>query len=297
MKPMLPEDREFEERAEVSRRYREAADEEPSARIDAAILEAARREAARPAVVRNWRTPAAVAAVLVIGVSVSLLTREGIDPLPPLDQTRRQAEVARPAAPTLAMKADPAPKGKPDLQSRPSRERSERADREAESRAGEEALVGRSTGADQATPAPAVAAPVPPPAQQFDAPVATAQAPAAQQPSANPPAAQSRVEGALRENSGEKAPQGKPAEEKKALADAMQEGPAKSLRKEESAAAVAPAMRASPEQWLRAIGDMVRGGRQTEARAQLAEFRTRYPGYRLPEELLAFERQVAPATK
>src|SRR5690349_17427336 len=99
MKPTLPEDREIDaEAADISRRYREAASEQPSPRIDAAILEAARREAARPRVVRNWQVPAAVAAVLVIGVSLSLLTREGVDSLPPLDQSRNQAEVAKSAA-------------------------------------------------------------------------------------------------------------------------------------------------------------------------------------------------------
>lgn len=298
MKPMLPEDREIEEEsAEVSLRYRETAGAEPSARIDAAILAAARREARRPAVARNWRVPAAVAAVLVIGVSVSLLTREGIETLPPLDQTHRQAEVAKPAAPSLAMKAEPAPKGKLDLRSRPTRDRSERADREAEARPAEEALVGQSAGTSQ-SPTPGMAAPAPPPVQQFDGPAATAQAPAAKEPSENSLAAQSRVERTLRENSsGKEAPQEKSAAEKKALADAIEEGPAKALRKEESVAAVAPAVRQPPEQWLRSIEDMIRNGRQAEARVQLAEFRKRYPDYRLPEALQAFERETAPATK
>jgi len=315
MKPTLPEEREFEEQgAEVSRRYREAAGDEPSARVDAAILEAARREAARPAVVRNWQAPAAVAAVLVIGVSVSLLTREGIDPLPPLEHAAKQSELARPAAPSLAMKPESAPKSKLDLRSRPSRDRGERADREAEVRPGEQAFIGQSADVSR-TPepgmvapgmvapgmvAPGVAAPAPAPAQQVDAPSATAaaQAPVAQAPSQNPPAAESRAESSSRENSsGVRALQEKPAAEKKALADAPEELRAKSLRKEQAVGAAAPAVQPPPEQWLRSIEEMIRNGRQAEARVQLAEFRKRHPDYRLPEALQVFERDTAPPHK
>lgn len=298
MKPTLPEDREIDaDGAEVSRRYREAATEEPSARIDAAILDAARREAQRPIAVRNWQMPAAVAAVLVIGVSLSLLTREGLDPLPPLDQSPSQAEVAKPAAPSLAMKADPAPKGKFDSLSRPSRDRGERVDREAEIRSHEEALAGQSAGASPSKP-PAVAAPAPPPAQQFDSPVAAAQAPAARERSENHPVAQSRMEETPGDNSSEKrALQEEPVAEKKALADAAEASRARSLRKEESVAAVAPAVQQPPEQWLRNIEEMIRSGHQAGARVQLAEFRKRYPDYRLPDALQAFEREAAPAAK
>lgn len=301
MKPTLPEDREIDqEGAEVSRRYREAAREEPSARVDAAILEAARREAGRPAIVRNWRTPAAVAAVLVIGVSVSLLTREGVDPLPPLDQSRRQADVAKPAAPSLAMKSEPAPAARLDLRARPSRDRSERADREAAVRPGEEAFADQPAGAGQ-SPVPEVAASAAPPAQQFDAPVAAAQAPSLQEsPSDKPSAARSGAESSTGESAvaGNAATQGL-IQEKKALADAQEESRAraKSLHKEESVAAVAPAARQSPEQWLRSIEDLIRNGRPADARLQLAEFRKRHPDYRLPDTLQAFEREAAPLPK
>lgn len=282
MKPTLPEDREIDrEGAEVSRRYREAAGEEPSARIDAAILAAARREAGRPAIVRNWRTPAAIAAVLVIGVSVSLLTREGIDPLPPLEQSRGQADVAKPAPPSLAMKSEPAPKAGLDLRSRPSRDRSERANREVEVRPGEEA---QSAGEVQ-SPVPEAAAPA-----------GTAQGPSLQEspadklPSAEPGATRPTEEKSLAE--------GYRPQEKKALADAQQEvrAQAERLRKEELVAGAAPAVRQSPEQWLRSIEDLLRNGRPADARSQLAEFRKRYPDYRLPEALQAFEREAAPAT-
>jgi hypothetical protein len=290
MKPTLPDDREIgEEAAEISRRYREVASEQPSPRIDAAILDAARREAARPPVVRNWQIPAAVAAVLVIGVSLSLLTREGVDSLPPLDQSRKQAEVAKPSAPSLAMKSE-AFKNDVDARSRPSRDRSERGDREAEVRRGEEAVIGHSQ--VPAAPAPA---PPPPPVQQFDAPAATAQAPAANATADSVARAQSGVVEALKEpRPAEGSLQDEQAAEKKALTDAAGESRAKSLRKQQSAAVTAPR---SPEQMLRDIEELIRNGRQADARLQLAEFRNRYPDYRLPEALQAFEREARPDKK
>lgn len=292
MKPMSPEDRQIdEEAAEISRRYREAAGEQPSPSIDAAILDAARREAGRPAVVRNWQVPAAVAAVLVIGVSLSLLTREDVESLPPLDQAHKQAEVARPEAPSLAMKAEPVPKGKLDLQSRPSRDRSERRDRQAEARHGEESFIGQS-----AVP------PAPPSVQQFDARVAKEPAESAvteSAPGRNPGAAQSGAADALKENVPAQEPeQGRPAPEKKVLADAAEEKRATVLRRQESATAAAPAaMPRSPEQWLRDIEEMIGSGRQSDARLQLAEFRKRHPDYRLPDALQSFEREAAAGTK
>jgi hypothetical protein len=39
----------------------------------------------------------------------------------------------------------------------------------------------------------------------------------------------------------------------------------------------------SPEQWLLAIDDLKRQGRHEEAEKQLAEFRKRYPDYRIPQ--------------
>ena len=43
---------------------------------------------------------------------------------------------------------------------------------------------------------------------------------------------------------------------------------------------------ASPEQWLQGIADLKRQGRNEEAENQLAEFRKRYPDYRIPEAIL-----------
>lgn len=270
MKPTSPEDREIEEMsADVSARYRAAANDEPSSRVDAAISEAAQREAGRPRFVRNWQMPAAVAAVLVIGVSLSLMTRVGVDSLPPLDQSPdKGVEMAKPAAPSLEMQVGSAPKRKLDLQSRPSRERSERADREAKLRPGEDSVASQAAGTAQSEP-PDIAAPPPPSVRQFD-PSAAVRAPSAGEPVA------------------EEAPAG-----------SADENRAKSLRREVPPASAArpQADNQPPEQWLRAIEDLLKGGKDTDARAQLAEFRKRYPDYRLPETLQAFEREPSPAPK
>jgi len=42
---------------------------------------------------------------------------------------------------------------------------------------------------------------------------------------------------------------------------------------------------ASPEKWLARIGELRREGRDDEANRQLAEFRRRFPDYRIPEPL------------
>jgi TolA-binding protein len=61
--------------------------------------------------------------------------------------------------------------------------------------------------------------------------------------------------------------------------------------RESRAISAAPAD--APEEWLKRIGDLLRNGKTEQAREQLAEFRKRYPDYRLPETL----RELEAATK
>ncbi len=87
MKPTLPEDRELEEMSsEVSEHYRSGAQDEPSARLDAAVLAAARRKMEQPRQRRNWQMPAAIAAMLVLGVSLALIVRDNEPPLSSLER-------------------------------------------------------------------------------------------------------------------------------------------------------------------------------------------------------------------
>jgi len=316
MKPMSPEEKELEEMgAEVSARYRDGADAEPSARIDAAILEAARREAARPRV-RNWHVPAAVAAVLVIGVSLSLRTRDDFGTLPPPEApARAPVELAKATAPSLEpqaseSKAAPAAKQKYDQLARPSRERSERSGRDTEGRDAHD-MAARET-AQEAARADEREASAPPAAAQQDAqapPAAAqkdAQAPAAgAQSNVQPPvAAQSRprvlAEEAQAPPAVAQTPAAAPApapEEalaaKKAARDEADPGRrVASLRKKEGAAA---GSFRNADDWIRAMEALLRDGKKEDARLQFAEFRKRYPDYKLPASLNDLEREAGAA--
>jgi hypothetical protein len=60
------------------------------------------------------------------------------------------------------------------------------------------------------------------------------------------------------------------------------------MRREKFSAATAGSnfTYASPEQWLQGIADLRKQNRDDEADRQLAEFRKRYPDYRIPKEML-----------
>jgi hypothetical protein len=71
-----------------------------------------------------------------------------------------------------------------------------------------------------------------------------------------------------------------PRRQQRARAEISREAPAA------AAALGAAADRRSPEQWLLGIDDLKRQGKHEEAERQLAEFRKRYPDYRIPEAML-----------
>src|SRR5229473_5111649 len=248
MKPMSPEEQELEElRSDLSGRYRAGSTEEPRAHLDAAILAAAWREVARSRFTRNWHWPASIAAVLVIGVSLALMTSEIEDPLPPADKSAGvAADKAKQAVPALALKQEPQARPAPRLgierESRPSRERSAGSEREADTR---QNLAAER--ADSVAAAPSVAA--------------SASAPALRQLEA----AVTVVEPV--------------AEQKSALADPARGKRATVVpRKEATPSPGAPAD--APEEWLKRIGDLLRNGKTAQAREQLSEFRKHYPDYR-----------------
>jgi Meckel syndrome type 1 protein len=104
--------------AEVARRYRALATEEPSAVLGEAIRAAARRAAAsRPGGFRaaRWAVPVSAAAVLVLSIGVVLRMQQeepGIEsslPVREVPEPRREAPAAPPTAPaSLEKKAVPA---------------------------------------------------------------------------------------------------------------------------------------------------------------------------------------------
>ena len=120
----------------LSRRYRELPREEPSADLDAAILAASRRAVGAGPRARksSWMVPTSIAAVLVLGVGVSLrmqLEQPGIEtsapsssaseyPVPaaePAGQPKPQAEAPVPApqpklSDAVPMREQPSPAAK-----------------------------------------------------------------------------------------------------------------------------------------------------------------------------------------
>ncbi len=258
MKPTSPEGRDLEKMSsEVSERYRAGAEDEPPARLDAAVLAAARREVEQLRHRRNWQMPASIAAMLVIGVSLVLLVRDNEPPLPSLDRPAAdEAKLAKSAPPQLAMKAQPKARADSHREDRPSRERSARPDREPVAR-DEAAATQEDTASGTAAP----------PASAPAAPVVAGPAKSAQQE-------QSRIAESSDFSSSKKA---------KALADAATQSrpSAQALRKED---ATAPAQR---QDWLGKIDDLLRDGKEAEARRQLLGFRQQYPHYPLPERLQA----------
>ena len=69
----------------------------------------------------------------------------------------------------------------------------------------------------------------------------------------------------------------------------MESAPAAAMRRADVAARpssdLAKLAQHSPEQWLQGIADLKRQGRDEEAEKQLAEFRKRYPDYRIPDAI------------
>lgn len=292
MKPTSPEDRELEEmRAEVSERYRSAANDEPPPRLDAKILEAARAETRPARRKREWQVPASIAAVMVLAVTLGLAVR---DHEPPFDSmsaqpAREEAKLAKPAAPQLAMKAQSRQKVEADREARPSRERSERPDRQLLAARDEAEKAKQDVPAAASIPAAGDVADASPPAA--GAPSSpTASAPAA---SAAPrPPAQVGVRGF----SGEPEMTAKAREQADAgpsasgeLQDKKLANASVGLKRSESMQALRKQEEPppAPQDWIRRIEDLLRQGKQADARDQLLAMRRQYPAYPLPEALQA----------
>ena len=259
MKKTSPEDRDLEKiSSEVSERYRPNAQDEPSARLDAAVLAAARREVGQPRRRRNWQMPASIAAVLVIGVSLVLIVRDNEPPLPSLERpAANEAKLAKAAPPHLAMKPQASTNSNLHRE-RPSRERSARPDREPIVR---EEMAAAPDAAAREKGAAGAAAP-------------TVQAPAA------PPKGVEHEQSQMAD-SRDYSPGKNKAEESAVAAARLPQSERDEVRKQDGAAAVKPA------EWLRRIDDLLRVGDEGTAREQLRDFRKQFPLYPLPQRLQA----------
>ncbi len=242
----------------ISRLYREAANEVPPPALDAAILAAARAQAARPAPRKRsawvrWMAPASALATLVLGVSIALLV---------------QREQVIPEAVERMNQSAPQPQNAP---------------------AADSAGSANTRAADRAAPAvpakkeaPAAAAPAPALPAQRSQPGAAAKATAEAFPAER---------GTL---SAEPAPAAAGAAAPQNASSANAARDAASGRMEAGAPAAAAGKLAPMRQgaaprsaaaWLEDIRRLRQQGRDAEAAEQLAQFRRAYPGYAIPPDL------------
>jgi len=296
---------------ELSRRYRELAREEPARASDDAILAAARRAVeARPAPLvaptgrRRWFVPVAAAAVIVLSAVVTLnVQREQPDiestpqyappaaarkdeaaPIPPRAEMKeerqhpqpKEAEAPRdqvealtkPESPQRARQKPPAPPaGEPQLAAK--------AATEAKPQANGERFT--------PDPAPVATAPAaaPPPPAPAPAPVQAPQMQMQQPAAATRPAP--RAEDSAGVAAGAAPPAG--ASERRSTG-ALRDGP-----RQDSSSMLYKREIEPPEKILERIATLRREGRAKEADDLYAEFKRRYPDYRIPD---ALREQVLP---
>lgn len=263
---------------ELERIYRAAGGEEPPSHLDDAILAAARRSvASRPkpmrVAMRQWGPPVALAATLLLAVTLSLMVFE--------EQKELDIEKAAqaPSKPAPVQRQEPPSEfaGKREQASPPrselsrSREESARSDRPAVAQpaprpdaASQAEISGPAVPAEQAQPSPA-AAPSAPPAELMRSRDAAPGRPSA--------------------NDARTVPSPAPSPQNVPLGARLGE------RREASGAAKAPelaaagAERRTPEQWVELIRKLKAGGKSEEAQRELEALKREHPAYRLPDDL------------
>jgi hypothetical protein len=239
----------------ITAAYRELGAEEPPRALDDAILASARRAVgARPGspgrgAPQRWYASLAAAAVLVLAVAVTLHMQTEQPDI--AASPPRVAATPQPAVPAPAKPAaDAVAKAVP-----------ERAKPKVEA-------LARSDGPRTFVPDPvSPVAPAPQPARQAQAGVQASVPPAS-------------VSGAT---AGEAAERDERADLAREGARPLEESQAPAKRAEAPASALAD----TPERELERIAGLRAQGRHGEADRALAEFRKRYPEYRIPEQMRA----------
>jgi len=244
---------------DISRRYRELPREEPPRQLDDAILAAARRAVhTRPAPLvvpsgrQRWYFPLAAAAIIVLAVAVTVhMEREQ-----PTEEAMSSATAPAAAAPAVAPSVREMARNETAAQpEKPRPERRRRAE-SADSRQLRDQPAAVPPPELQKAPEPAVA-PAPPPSS----------APTQDALVLEQNAAGALIGGAVAT---------KPAPAPEARAERRFDEGARATSSLSAYAAQ------SPEQWLQGIADLRKQGRHEEADKELAEFRKRYPDYKIP---------------
>jgi hypothetical protein len=245
----------------ISERYRELSREEPPRHVDEAILAAARRAAAtRPAPLvvpsgrQRWYFPLAAAAIIVLAVAVTMhVEREQPDPEA---QVVASTTAPEPAKETMQPQAQEAAKPEeakprvftPDPKPAPSQERKQEA----------------------IAPAPELGA------RRENTPLADLQK------AAPAPAAPAAPQRDAVDRASESARADNQVARQRQAAPAASEPAAGAL-----SGAIASYQTMPPDQVLQGIADLRRQGRHDEADKALAEFRKRYPDYKISDEMRA----------
>jgi hypothetical protein len=289
----------------LSRRYRGLPRAEPSAELDAAILAASRRAVgAGPRSRSSWMVPTSIAAVLVLGIGVSLrmqLEQPGIETSAPERAERpaasspAQAPQPSPAPPASSAPEAPAAQSLPaptDLARTEPAPREERARGPAPERKATAPLA-KERNAALEPPPPAVArtdsAEVKPLA---DAPVAK-EAASASGPAIAMAPAPAAPPAPLAAPAQSPAPSPPPSSTSPATTAAPQAAPAPRAKREAFAAdsatresrALGAVADPDPARELERIARLREAARHEEADRALAEFRRRHPDYRIPEAM------------
>jgi hypothetical protein len=288
---------------DLSERYRAAARDEPPAHVDAAILAAAKRAvgsqpqpAGAPRRLRRWYVPVSLAAVIMLSVIVTLrIERERPEIAMPDSvpvETEKKQKVARqaqepPAAAPASAPAVVASRLEPKTDSLPAVRQKER---KSAQQAPEPGIVPPVAPLAEVAPR---AAPNPAPAQ----PAAPVFAPDPK-PARNAAPEERQREDSLRSADAARGPaaSSETAGGKLAGSDAL--GRMRSEAREMSAPAAKPAespllakRELAPEEWLERIADLRRQQHDREADEQFAEFKRRYPDYRISD---AMTERIAP---
>jgi hypothetical protein len=273
----------------LDRLYRDGAREAPPARLDAAILAAARREVGagpRPltSTLRRWHIPVSIAAVVVVSVSLVILVREeGGEQIVPAPVPAVAPTAEQPAAPA----PQPAPATAAREAAQPQATAPAPARRESRVNAGVPAGLGKL--ADSARPEPGptevsgAGGVVTPESGAKPLPQPLLAAPRVVEERAASPLAEAGTAGRM---AGAPAVATEPLVSRSA-ADAPQ---AKSMAR--AMAAKPPEQdrlpvwhgfeKEPPQKWLARIEELRRQGRAAEAEEMLSEFKRRFPGHPLP---------------
>lgn len=255
--------------------YRAVAEDQPPAHLDAAIRAAARREvgagprAGGASRLRAWRVPMALAAVLVLSVSVVTLVQEE-------DAGRLADPSGAPPGPSQENQQAPLPQRADASSGQEAQARLGAADPQPKRLAQAPAEKGR-----RAAEPPRVQLP----AAKPEAPVARQRAEAVrqdlpQEPAA-PPATAAAMEGPVADRAA--AREAEPATAEQAVrAPAVAAAPRAAQREVTLAQAYE---NEPPQKWLEKIAELRREGRTGEADELLRVFRQRFPDHPLPEGL------------